>query len=94
MQDNRLVYSTDGGKINNDNNPQASRSVNKDGIARIHRETKGRKGKGVSIITGLDKELFSKTASEIKSLKAVEPYKVKGIKEKDQYVLRKEGKKK
>ena len=56
MQDNRLVYSTDGGKINNDNNPQASRSVNKDGIARIHRETKGRKGKGVSIVTGLDKD--------------------------------------
>tara|TARA_Y100001970_G_scaffold270300_1_gene363998 strand:+ start:4219 stop:4758 length:540 start_codon:yes stop_codon:yes gene_type:complete len=45
-------------------------------------------------ITGLDKELVSKTASEIKSLKPVEPYKAKGIKEKDQYVLRKEGKKK
>jgi len=45
-------------------------------------------------ITGLDKELVSKTASEIKSLKAVEPYKAKGIKEKGQYVLRKEGKKK
>ena len=45
-------------------------------------------------ITGLDKELVSKTASEIKSLKPVEPYKGKGIKEKDQYVLRKEGKKK
>ena len=45
-------------------------------------------------ITGLDKELVSKTASEIKSLKAVEPYKGKGIKEKDQYILRKEGKKK
>ena len=25
-----------------------------DGIVRIHRETKGRKGKGVSIVTGLD----------------------------------------
>ena len=45
-------------------------------------------------ITGADKELVSKTASEIKSIKPVEPYKAKGIKEKNQYVLRKEGKKK
>jgi len=45
-------------------------------------------------ISGTDKALVSKTASEIKSLKPVEPYKGKGIKEKDQYVIRKEGKKK
>ena len=45
-------------------------------------------------IVGPDKELVAKTASEIKSIKPVEPYKAKGIKEKDQYVLRKEGKKK
>ena len=45
-------------------------------------------------ISGVDKELVSKVASDIKSLKPVEPYKAKGIKEKGQYVLRKEGKKK
>ena len=45
-------------------------------------------------ISGVDKELVSKTAADIKSLKPVEPYKAKGIKEKGQYVLRKEGKKK
>ena len=45
-------------------------------------------------ITGPDKELVAKTASEIKSIKPVEPYKAKGIKEKNQYILRKEGKKK
>tara|TARA_B100000029_G_scaffold400815_1_gene399867 strand:- start:3286 stop:3825 length:540 start_codon:yes stop_codon:yes gene_type:complete len=45
-------------------------------------------------ISGADKELVSRTASEIKSIKPVEPYKAKGIKEKDKYVLRKEGKKK
>ena len=45
-------------------------------------------------ISGTDKALVSKTASEIKSLKPVEPYKGKGIKERGQYVLRKEGKKK
>ncbi len=45
-------------------------------------------------ISGVDKELVSKVASDIKSLKPVEPYKAKGIKERGQYVLRKEGKKK
>ena len=45
-------------------------------------------------ISGIDKDLVGKVASEIKRLKPVEPYKGKGIKEKGQYVLRKEGKKK
>ena len=45
-------------------------------------------------ITGVDKEIVSKVASDIKSLKPVEPYKGKGIKERSQFVLRKEGKKK
>ena len=45
-------------------------------------------------ISGIDKELVGKVTSEIKKLKPVEPYKGKGIKEKGQYVLRKEGKKK
>ncbi len=45
-------------------------------------------------ISGVDKELVSKVAADIKSLKPVEPYKAKGIKELNQYVLRKEGKKK
>ena len=45
-------------------------------------------------INGVDKELVSKIAADIKSLKPVEPYKGKGIKEKGQFVLRKEGKKK
>jgi len=45
-------------------------------------------------INGIDKELVGKVASEIKMFKPVEPYKGKGIKERGQYVLRKEGKKK
>ena len=45
-------------------------------------------------INGIDKELVSKTAADIMSLKPVEPYKAKGIKERGQFVLRKEGKKK
>ena len=45
-------------------------------------------------INGVDKELVTKIAAELKNLKPVEPYKAKGIKEKGQFVLRKEGKKK
>ena len=45
-------------------------------------------------INGKEKELVGKVAAEIKMLKPVEPYKGKGIKERGQYILRKEGKKK
>ena len=45
-------------------------------------------------IIGIDKQIVGKVASEIKALKPVEPYKGKGIIERGQYVLRKEGKKK
>lgn len=46
-----LVYSTDKGRIDE---PKAEAEVPKgDGIVRIHRDSKGRKGKGVSIISGL-----------------------------------------
>ena len=45
-------------------------------------------------ISGVDKELVSKIAADIKCFKPVEPYKAKGIKERGQFVLRKEGKKK
>ena len=45
-------------------------------------------------ISGIDKELVGKVASEIRALKPVEPYKGKGIKERGQYVIRKECKKK
>ena len=45
-------------------------------------------------ISGIDKELVGKVSSEIVMLKPVEPYKGKGIKERGQYVRRKEGKKK
>ena len=45
-------------------------------------------------ISGVDKDLVSKICADLKNLKPVEPYKAKGIKEKGQFVLRKEGKKK
>ena len=45
-------------------------------------------------ISGIDKELVGRVTSEIKKLKPIEPYKGKGIMERGQYILRKEGKKK
>ena len=45
-------------------------------------------------ITGPDKQLVGEVVSKIKSLRKIEPYKGKGIREKGQYVLKKEGKKK
>ena len=45
-------------------------------------------------INGTDKQQIGMVASEIKSFRPSEPYKGKGIKEKGEYIKRKEGKKK
>ena len=45
-------------------------------------------------ISGMNKQKVGMTASQIKSFRLPEPYKGKGIREKGQYVLKKEGKKK
>ena len=45
-------------------------------------------------ISGIDKQEVGMIASKLKSFRPPEPYKGKGIKEKGQYILRKEGKKK
>ena len=58
----RLVYSTESGRIKPGASPQ-QRQPEGDGIARIRRETKGRKGKGVTTISGL-----ALPAAELKAL--------------------------
>ncbi len=45
-------------------------------------------------ISGHDKQLVGSVVSKIKTFRKIEPYKGKGIREKGQYVLKKEGKKK
>lgn len=69
MQNNPLVYSTDLGKITSDkkNTDNASKG---DGIVRIRRETKGRKGKGMTTITGVDlpDTELKKLAKDLKKL--------------------------
>ncbi|WES70303.1 stress response translation initiation inhibitor YciH [Superficieibacter sp. HKU1] len=62
----RLVYSTETGRINE---PAAAPERPKgDGIVRIQRQTSGRKGKGVCVITGIDADdaTLNKLAAELK----------------------------
>ncbi|MGB1973525.1 MAG: stress response translation initiation inhibitor YciH [Vibrio toranzoniae] len=47
-----LVYSTETGRIKPEE--EKVERPKGDGIVRIQKETKGRKGKGVSVVTGLD----------------------------------------
>lgn len=62
----RLVYSTDIGRIEEEK-PKTERPKG-DGIVRIRRETSGRKGKGVCVVTGLDLDdaELTKLAAELK----------------------------
>ncbi|MEW5249049.1 stress response translation initiation inhibitor YciH [Microbulbifer discodermiae] len=50
-RENRLVYSTDRGRVKEEPSKESRRSG--DGIVRIQRESKGRKGKGVTCVRGL-----------------------------------------
>ncbi|WP_275556717.1 stress response translation initiation inhibitor YciH, partial [Mixta sp. Marseille-Q2659] len=65
-KENPLVYSTDGGRIAQPD-IKAVRPKG-DGIVRIQRQTSGRKGKGVCVITGLDLDdaELNKLAAELK----------------------------
>lgn len=66
MSDSVLVYSTESGRIK-DEKSQPSRPK-RDGIVRIQRQTSGRKGAAVSVITGLDllDEELKKLVTELK----------------------------
>ena len=46
------------------------------------------------VVTGIDKQKVGQTAAEIRAFRPPEPYKGKGVKYADEYIFRKEGKKK
>ncbi|MGD9844234.1 MAG: 50S ribosomal protein L6 [Variibacter sp.] len=46
------------------------------------------------VITGIDKQKVGQVAAEIRAFRGPEPYKGKGVKYADEYIFRKEGKKK
>lgn len=50
-----LAYSTGAGRIKPETpcQPQRQNPLPKDGVVRVGRETQGRKGKGVTVVTGL-----------------------------------------
>ncbi|WP_213132616.1 stress response translation initiation inhibitor YciH [Citrobacter sp. FP75] len=62
----RLVYSTESGRI--DEPKVVPERPKGDGIVRIQRQTNGRKGKGVCLITGIDLNdtELTKLAAELK----------------------------
>ncbi|RUO77935.1 stress response translation initiation inhibitor YciH [Idiomarina seosinensis] len=49
----QVVYSTEQGKI--DPEPEPEEIPEGDGVVRLQRQTKGRKGKGVTIVSGIAK---------------------------------------
>ena len=53
--ESRLVYSTETGRIKQQS--ESNPILKTDGIIRIRRETKGRKGKGVTTLSGFDLEV-------------------------------------
>jgi translation initiation factor 1 len=61
-----LVYSTESGRIAPE--AEAPTIPEGDGIVRIHKDSKGRKGKGVSVITGLglDEKALKELAQKLK----------------------------
>ncbi|MGL6263225.1 translation initiation factor [Aeromonas jandaei] len=62
----RLVYSTDGGQIKEQGAPQSSSPFPTDGVVRMRRETKGRKGAGVITIHGVPAEQQKAIATLLK----------------------------
>lgn len=70
MSNDTIVYSTDSGRIKPNKKSNPAPSSNLDGIIRIRRETKGRKGKGVTTVSGIDSTTMDikALASELKKL--------------------------
>ncbi|MBU2706151.1 translation initiation factor [Zooshikella marina] len=52
-ESSRLVYTTDGGRIDPEKNNDEPVSTYTDGVVRVRREVKGRGGKTVTTVTGL-----------------------------------------
>ena len=64
-KNSRLVYSTDSGKVSNQAPPEPT--IAGDGIVRIQRETKGRGGKAVSVVSGLPSDQLKPLCKLLKS---------------------------
>lgn len=68
MSQNDLVYSTEMGRIVAKKTPATAPQT--DGIIRLRRETKGRKGKGITSLTGMsmNEDEIKQLCSELKKM--------------------------
>ena len=64
-KNSRLVYSTDSGRVNHSDSVKPE--IKSDGIVRIQRETKGRGGKAVSVVSGLPSDQLKTLCKMLKS---------------------------
>lgn len=64
-KNSRLVYSTDQGRV--DREQESTLAPITDGVVRIQRETKGRGGKAVCVITGIPESKLKECCKLLKS---------------------------
>lgn len=69
-KNSRLVYTTDKGRIKQEETSEKAKLTGSDGVIRVGRETKGRNGKGVTVITGftMNTDELKKMAKKLKQL--------------------------
>ena len=69
MADNsRRVYSTDGGRVPERRRQRPAPGPRRDGIVRVSRTSSGRRGKTVTLVTGLPTADLRAVAAELKRL--------------------------
>jgi translation initiation factor 1 len=64
----RLVYSSEGGRVAPERSGPARQEALDDGIVRVGRTSSGRRGKTVTLVTGLPPGELDSTAKELKRL--------------------------
>jgi translation initiation factor 1 len=67
-ENSELVYSSEGGRVRREGVTPAPPGPPRDGIVRVGRSSSGRRGKTVTIITGLPPGELAATAKELKRL--------------------------
>jgi translation initiation factor 1 len=67
-ENSELVYSSEGGRVRREGGRPAAGGPPRDGIVRVGRSSSGRRGKTVTIVTGLPPGELAATAKELKRL--------------------------
>jgi translation initiation factor 1 len=67
-ENSELVYSSEGGRVRREGGQLAPSGPPRDGIVRVGRTSSGRRGKTVTVVTGLPPGELAATAKELKRL--------------------------